>query len=129
MTQEEKILVDKYLDCKKAEEEAKRNRTKALEELAAVAPHKVGEIVKWTECTRKNIGTAWNPEIVELPPVEKIAVVSRVSANVWAYGNHITLDYRYEFSPLKKDGCISKNGCYPRKGFVWTGEIYDLNKE
>ena len=83
MTEEEKILVDKYLDCKKAEEEAKRNGLNTLKELAAFAPHKVGEIVKWTKHKRKNIGTIWHPNFVDLPPVEKKAVVVRVEADVW----------------------------------------------
>ena len=130
MTQEEKILVDKYLDCKKAEEEAKRNRLNALKELATLAPHKVGEVVKWTEHKRKNIGTMWHPNFVDLPPVEKKAVVTRVEADVWQWkDNEPTLHYKYEFRPFKKDGGVSLNQCYPNKDIEWTGETYDLNKE
>ena len=131
MTQEEKILVEKYLDCKKAEEEAKRNRLNALEELAALAPHKVGEIVKWTEHKRKNIGTTWHPNFVDLPPVEKKAVVARVKVDVWQWkDNELKLTYNYEFRPTKKDGGVSLNQCCPNmKDIEWTGEIYDLNKE
>lgn len=131
MTQEEKILVDKYFDCEKAEEEAKRNRWNALKELAALAPHKVGEIVKWTEHKRKNLGTTWHPNFVDLPPVEKKAVVSRVEVDVWKWkDNEPTLRYKYEFSPIKKDGGVSLNQCRPNKDAIeWTGEVYDLNKE
>ena len=131
MTQEEKILVDKYLVCKNAEEEAKKNRLNALKELATLAPHKVGEVIKWTEHKRKNIGTMFHPNFVDLPPVEKKAVVARVEADVWKWkDNDATLYYKYEFRPFKKDGGISSNQCYPNKDIIeWTGEMYDLNKE
>lgn len=131
MTQEEKILVDKYLDYKEAEQEARRNSLNVLDELAALAPHKVGEIVKWTEHKRKNIGTMWHPNFVDLPPVEKKAVVARVEADVWKWkDSEPTLHYKYEFKPFKKDGGVSLNQCYPDKDIIeWTGEMYDLNKE
>ena len=131
MTKEEKILVDKYLFCKKAEEEARSSRLNVLKELAALAPHKVGEIVKWTEHKRKNLGTAWHPNFVDLPPVEKKAVVVRVEVDVWQWKDgDVTLTYKYEFKPFKKGGCVSLNQCYPDKDIIeWTGEIYDLNKE
>ena len=131
MTQEEKILVDKYLDCKKAEEEARRNRLNALKELATLAPHKVGEVVKWVEHKRKNIGTMWNPNFVDLPPVDKKAVVARVEADVWKWKDgDTTLDYKYELRPIKKDGGVSSNQCHPNKDIIeWTGKVYDLNKE
>lgn len=132
MKQEEKILVDKYFDCKKAEEEAKRNRLNALKELAALAPHKVGEVIKWTEYKRKNVGTWINPKSEDLPPVEKKAVVTSVTADVWCFMTDIepSLHYKYEFSPIKKDGGVSLNQCYPNKDAIeWTGEVYDLNKE
>ena len=131
MTQEEKILVDKYLEHKKVEEEAKRNRLNTLKELAALAPHKVGEIVKWTEYKTKNLGTWLNPNYVDLPPVEKTAVVTRVTADVWQWKDEEpSLYYKYEFSPTKKNGGVSSNQCYPNKDAIeWTGEIYNLNKE
>lgn len=131
MTQEEKILVDKYLVCKIAEEQARRNKLNVLKELAALAPHKVGEVVKWTERIRKNLGTMWNPNYVDLPPIEKKAVISSVEAVVWQQkDNDATLTYRYEFRPIKKGGGVSLNQCYPNKDIIeWTGEIYDLNKE
>lgn len=126
MTREEKILVDKYLDCKKAEEEAKKNRLNALKELAALAPHKVGEIVRWTEYKRKNLGTWMHPNFVDLPPVEKNAIVVNVEADVWQWeDSDAKLTYKYEFSPFKKDGGISSNKCYPNKDIIeWTGEIH-----
>ena len=131
MTQEEKILVDKYLDCKKAEEEARRNRLNALKELVTLAPHKVGEVVKWIEHKRKNIGTMFHPNFVDLPPVEKKAVVARVEVDVWQWkDNEPTLHYKYEFRPFKKDGGVSLNLCFPDKDIIeWTDEIYYLNKE
>ena len=131
MRQEEKILVDKYLDFEKAEKEAKRNRLNTLKELAVLAPHKVGEIVKWTESQIKNLGSSWHPNFVTLPPIERKAVVSNVEASVWQWKNNdVTLNYRYEFKPIKKDGGVSANNCHPNKDIIeWTGEFYDLNKE
>lgn len=131
MTQEEKILVDKYLDCKKAEEEAKKNRLNALKELAALAPHKVGEIVKWKEYKRKNLGTWMHPNFVDLPPVEKKAVVASVTANIWQWeDSDAKLTYKYEFRHIKKDGGLSLNQCYPNNDNVeWTGEIYNNNEK
>lgn len=131
MTQEEKILIDKYLVCKKAEKEAKSNSLNVLKELAALAPHKVGEVVKWTEHKIKNLGTTWKPNIVNLPPVEKKAVVVSIKADIWQWkDNDATLTYNYEFRPIKKDGGVSSNSCYPNKDIIeWTGEIYNPNKE
>ena len=44
--------------------------------------------------------------------------------------NDATLTYRYEFRPIKKDGGVSSNQCYPNKDIIeWTGEVYVLNKE
>lgn len=131
MTQEEKILVDEYLVFKKAEEEARSNRLNVLKELAVLAPHKVGEVVKWIERKRKNLGNFWNPNFVDLPPVDKKAVVTRVEADVWKWKDgDATLTYKYEFRLIKKDGGVSLNLCFPNKDIIeWTGEIYDLNKE
>lgn len=131
LTQEEKILIDKYLVCKKAEEEAKSNSLDVLKELAALAPHKVGEVVKWTEHKIKNLGTTWSPKIVNLPPVEKKGVVVSVKANIWHWkDNDVTLIYDYEFRLIKKDGGVSLKQCYLNKDIVeWTGEIYNPNKE
>lgn len=131
MTREEKILVDKYFEHKKAEDEAKRNRLNTLKELEAFAPHKVGEIVKWTEYKEKNLGTWLYPKIVNLPPVEKTAVVTRVTADVSQWRDEEpSLRYKYEFRPTKKDGGVSLNQCYPNKDAIeWTGETYNLKKE
>ena len=130
MTQEEKILVDKYIVCKKAEEDARRNRLNVLKELAALAPHKVGEVVKWIEHKRKNLGSIWNPNYVDLPPVENRAVVASIKADVWQWKDgNATLTYNYDFRPIKKDGGVSLNSCHPHKEVEWTGEIYNLNKE
>ena len=131
MTQKEKILVDRYLDYEKTEEEARRNRLNTLKELALLAPHKIGEIIKWTEHKRKNTGSLFHPNYVDLPSVEKKAVVVHVEADIWQWkDDEPTLHYKYDFKPFKKDGGISSNMCYPNKDIIeWTGEIYNLNKE
>ena len=41
-----------------------------------------------------------------------------------------SLHYKCEFKPIKKDGTISQNQCYPNMDAIeWTGEVYDINKE
>lgn len=129
MTKEERILVDKFLDFKKTEDEARRNIKMTLGKLEKFAPHKVGEIVRWTEHKRKNIGSMWHPNFIDLPPVEKMAVVTSIEVNVWKPSNKdACLDFRYEFRPIKKDGSISQNQCYPHNEIKWTGEIHEINK-
>ena len=126
MTDKEKELSEKYLAFKDAEQEA---RTKALEvqkELSQLSPHKVGEIVKWTEVNRKRVGgTFWKPVYQDLPPVERKAVLTFVKAYVdrWNDGT-IALSHRYEFKPIKKDGGISQQHTHPNYGYEWTGEIH-----
>lgn len=124
MTNEEKILVEKYLGYKNVADEAKKNADGVIKELASLAPHKVGEIVKWTEHKRKNIGSWLHPNFLELPPVENRAVVTKVIADVWKWENKdVTLNYNYEFNLIKKDGGISKQNCSPTN-YMWTGEVY-----
>ena len=132
MTQQEKELVEKYLIFKKAEEDARRHRLDTLNELSAIAPHKVGEVVKWTEQKTKNVGTWLNPKYEDLPPVEKKAVVTCVTADVWCFmtDREPSLHYKHEFKPIKKDGTISQNQCYPNMDAIeWTGEMYDLTSK
>lgn len=126
MTNEEKILVEKYLGYKNVADEAKKNADCVIKELAALAPHKVGEIVKWTEHKRKNIGSWLHPSFVELPPEEKRAVVTKVIADVWKWKDEkAELNYKYEFKLIKKDGCVSTNHYRPNYDSIeWTGEIH-----
>lgn len=126
MTNEEKVLIDKYLGLKEAERETFKKSLDVLKELSALAPHKVGEIVKWTERKRKNIGSWLHPSFVELPPVENRAVVTKVVADIWKWRDeNAELNYKYEFKPIKKNGCVSSNLCHPNYDAIeWTGEIH-----
>ena len=130
MTNEEKILVEKYLGYKNVADEAKKNADGVIKELAALAPHKVGEIVKWTEHRRKNVGSWLHPNYVELPPVEKRAVVTKVVADIWKWKDtDATLTYEYKFRLIKKDGGVSTNLCHPNYDSIdaieWMGEIHE----
>lgn len=125
MKEKEKELVEKYLAYKDAEMES---RTKALEvqkELSQLAPHKAGEIVKWSEKTQKRVGgTTWRP-VYQESLVEKRAVLVAVRVHISRWNNGtIDLKYIYDFNPIKKDGGISLNGTYPRDGYEWTGEVH-----
>lgn len=134
MKQEEKILAEMYLYNEKAEREARKNKANILRELAKFAPHKVGDVVKWTERKKRNAGTWLYPSYVMLPPVEKKAVLSKIEVSVWKCGDKdAEWSYHYEFRAFKKDGGLSQIGCHPNsdtvEGVEWTGEVYDLNKE
>ena len=121
MTDKEKELLQEYNLYKEAENEARRNAEDVKQRLAALAPHKVGEIIKWTETNRiKRVGL-WNPKVEKLPDKERVAVLTRV--DVWIYQNDVS--YNYDFSPINKDGSISVNHCYPRSDYEWTGEIHE----
>ena len=128
MTQKEQELVDKYVAFKKAEDEACRNAMETRRELSKLAPHKVGEIIKWQEVKRERVGgSLWKPIYKDLPPVEKTAVLSRVTANVMLFGEN-ALYYKYEFRSIKKDGFLSQNNARPFSDYEWTGEMYNEPK-
>lgn len=126
MTHDEKILVDAYLKYREAEKEAWRLANKTLNELSALAPHKVGEIVKWTECKKKNVGTWMKPVYEDMPPKDCYAVLTRVDAIIDVYADDKDkLYYRYEFKSIKKDGGISEKCVRVRaKDYEWTGDIH-----
>lgn len=128
MTQKEQELVEKYVAFKKAEDDARRNGMETLRVLSKLAPHKVGEIIKWQEVKRKRVGgSVWNPIYKDLPPVEKTAVLSRVTATVMLFSEN-DLYYKYEFRSIKKDGCLSQNNTHPCSDYEWTGEMYNEPK-
>ena len=124
MTKEEKVLVDAYVKYNGIAKENNRLANETLKELANLSPHKKGEIIKWTEHKTKNVGTYWNPKIVKLSPIERVAVLDEVKASVgdWSIGD-IDLYYTYRFKSINKDGSASKNCIYPHD-YEWTGEIH-----
>lgn len=66
MTQEE--LIQKYKENEDAVKALQESQRDVLNQLKAFYPHKVGEIVKWTEKGRKRKigGTMWHPDYEQL---------------------------------------------------------------
>ena len=110
MTQQE--LIKQYLAYKEAERNAKESANQTLKELEKLAPHKKGEIIKWNELTQTGV-------------LEKKAVLRHVAAWMVSSDNEGSVSYRYDFSPIKKDGFASLNYIRPGAGYKWTGEILD----
>lgn len=124
----EKKLVAEFVtnatEIKKLEASQKDIMAKLIEQ----APHKRGDVVKWTETgRRKNIGTIWNPKYVDVADSERKAVVYRVrpSINVWN-GEFRGFSYDYEFVVLKKDGSVGVNSVYVHGNYEWTGEHVNM---
>lgn len=126
MTEQEKTLVKQYHDYLEKADKLKEKAESAKLELSKLAPHKVGEIIRWTQTGRtKNIGSGWLRQHEPLPDKDMAAVCTAVNVTIWKE----TFFYDYVFSPLKKDGSISNNRCYPQSTFVWTGEYHENYKK
>lgn len=128
----EKKLVAEFVtnatEIKKLEASQKDIMAKLIEQ----APHKRGDVIKWTETGRKrNVGTIWNPEYVDIADSERKAVVRRVIPDVWVYeGKLHRFNYDYEFVVLKKDGSIGVNQVYVGSvKYEWTGEHVDMDNK
>lgn len=131
MTDREDVLVRTIKAYREQQSEAAKHIKEAKAELVKLAPHKVGEIVKWViKGRQKRVGgSIWNPKYEQQPDKEVVAVLTKVMADVDSiYG--LGLHYHYEFNPLKKDGGIGQNSVYPR-GFEleWTGDVHESYKE
>jgi hypothetical protein len=129
MNEIEKKLVDEFVananEIKRLENEQKAIQEKLIEQ----APHKRGDVIKWTETGRtRNVGTCWNPNKVPIADSERKAVVVRVCPHLWVYeGKLQTFKYDYVFHVLKKDGSIGVNEVHPYQDYEWTGEHVDLD--
>ena len=125
---EKEELISKYVENKKAIDGLTKDNKDILKELTTFVEHKVGEIVKWTETGRRKRvgGSMWHPVYEDLPAKEHEAVLTKLSASIWVWtDNNPSLSYEYEFCPIKADGGVSKNRCYPNKDkIIWTGEIH-----
>lgn len=131
MTDREDVLVRTIKAYREQQSEAAKHIKEAKAELAKLAPHKVGEIVKWVVKGRQKRvgGTIWHPKYEQQPDKEVVAVLTKVEAEVDTICD-TGLHYHYEFKPIKKDGGISQNSVYPRGiELEWTGEIYESYKE
>ena len=128
MTDREDVLVRTIKAYREKQSEVAKRIKEAKAELAKLAPHKVGEIVKWVVKGRQKRvgGTIWNPKFEQQPDKEVVAVLTKVEADV--YG--LDLHYHYEFKPLKKDGGVSQNSVYPHGlELEWTGDVHESYKE
>ena len=126
MTEQE--LLRKYFEYKEEEKVARNNAEGILDELVCIAPHRVGEIVKWVETDRyKNVGgSIWSSKYMPLPDKERMAVVTKVEVFPSKLrGGDAKVRYDYTFSPITVKGSISKNHVYPSGDIVWTGEIHE----
>lgn len=100
-----------------------------LADLSKCAPHQVGDVIRWVEANRRKRigGDSWHPVYEKLPDKECKAVVTRVYPSVSSLHNSaISVSYRYDFSPIKKDGGIANITVYPRGEYEWTGERIDI---
>ena len=133
----EEELARKYLEYKDKEKEARRNANNTLDELAKLVPHKLGEIITWTETGRKrNVGGSfWHPKYEDLPDKDFKAVLTKVVPIVnrsFRDSSKVELYYKYHFKAIKKEGGISAYETYPNGNYTWTGEIhkdYQKNEE
>jgi len=121
----ERELVERFVananEIKKLNDAQVSIRAKLVEQ----APHKVGDVVKWTETDRKqNVGSFWFPEYKDLPDRERKAVVTRVHPDIYVSqsGELLGFRYNYDFALIKKDGTIGVNSVYVPEGCEWTGE-------
>lgn len=131
MTDKEDKLIRTIKAYRQQQSEAAKRIKEAKAELAKLAPHKVGEIVKWVVKGRQKRvgGSIWNPKYEQLPDKEVVAVLTKVEAEV-DYIYALGLHYHYEFKPLKKDGGVSLNLVYPHGlELEWTGEIHESYKK
>jgi len=127
MTSKEEYLVRKYTEHTSVANRERIAANKALECLSECAPHRVGDVVKWVETNRrKNVGSTWHPKLEALPDREHKAIVTRIIPSVFEFKGETTVSYKYEFSPIKKDGGIANTSTYPRSGYEWTGEHIDI---
>ena len=129
MNEIEKKLVDEFvanaIEIKRLENEQKAIQKKLIEQ----APHKRGDVIKWTEQGKKrNVGTTWRPKYIDCADSERKAVVYKVIPAIWVYDGKLgNFDYEYRFHVLKKDGSIGVYDIYVPQGYEWTGEHVDLD--
>jgi len=128
MNEIEKKLVENFtanaIEIERLEAEQKAIQEKLIEQ----APHKRGDVIKWTEPGKKrNVGTTWNPKYIDCADSERKAVVYKVIPAIWVYDGELrSFKYEYRFHVLKKDGSIGVNDIYVSQGYEWTGEHVDL---
>lgn len=125
MTDKEDKLLRTIKAYREQQSEAAKRIKEAKAELVLLAPHKVGEIVKWVEKGRQKRvgGTIWHPKYEQQPDKEVVAVLTKVEAEVSTICD-TGLYYHYEFKPIKKDGGVSLNNVCPPKDYEWTGEVH-----
>jgi len=120
-------LLQQYVDNLNKIHRINEEQKEVLNELRNYADHKVGEIIKWTIPAYKARvgGDRWNPIYGEVPAKEKTAVLTKVNISVTNYNNRTNFGVSYNFSGIKKDGHVSQVSVWPRRDYVWTGEIHE----
>lgn len=110
MTDTQKQLVGRYFELKQIERDAHKECIDILSTLSSLAPHKVGEIITWTEKNTHN---------------ERSAVLTAIVPLISYYGDE-GLTYKYDFKPINKDdGTVCINLVYPfASDYTWTGAIH-----
>ena len=129
LSEVEKKLVAEYATNETEIKRLTAERKRLLSAISEQAPHKRGDVIKWTETgRRKNVGSWLNPRYVDIADSERKGVVRRVSPwMVIVDGKLHGFGYEYSFVVLKKDGSIGVNEVYVNGQYEWTGEHVDLN--
>lgn len=98
MTQEE--LIQKYKENEDAVKALQASQRDVLKQLEAFYPHKVGEIIRWTEKGRKKKvgGSIWHPVYEQLPDKEHLAVLTLIKPSIWIWQDEPEITYHVEFN-------------------------------
>lgn len=117
-------LLERYRQARDREIAAEREKRELKKALADLAPHKVGDVVRWVE---RNIEVKFSYVGNRKPQfVLKKAVCSKVNAEIYSDGDEEKVRYSYNFNILKKDGTMGMVSTFPRDEYQWTGKnIYD----
>lgn len=89
-----------------------------------LCPHKVGQKVRYTYMSEKNIGDIWYPKYERKEKTE-VAVCTTITPSIHENG---AIYFRYTFCKLKKDGALSSVSTYIRGKEEWLDEYYNFKK-
>lgn len=125
----EKKLVEEYTNNEIEMSRLKVKQKAIVNLLVEQAPHKRGDVIKWTETGRtRNVGTWWAPKTIPIKDGERRAVVWKVNPYISVHDGKLqAFNYNYVFHVLKKDGTVGVNEVYPYRDYEWTGEHVELD--
>lgn len=129
MNEIEKKLVEEFVANEDEIKRLQACQSEIRNALISQAPHKRGDVIKWTETGRtRNVGTWWAPRTIPIKDGERRAVVWKVSPYISVYDGRLqAFNYNYAFHVLKKDGTVGVNEVYPDKDYEWMGEHVELD--